>query len=52
MDDMIGVRFAEGDIDDLKKLVNAKVFMNLSDAVRDLTRRGMRDEIAKLEANT
>jgi hypothetical protein len=48
MDDTVGVRFAEGDIKDLELLVRFKVFMNVSDAVRDLTRRGIREELPKL----
>lgn len=48
MEDLIGVRFAECDIQDIELLVKSKVFMNASDAVRDLTRRGVRDELSKL----
>lgn len=48
MEDSVGVRFAECDVQELELLVRSKVFMSVSDAVRDLTRRGLRDEMSKL----
>jgi len=49
METTVGVRFTEVDIKDLENLVENKIFLNISDAVRDLTRRGVREELSRRE---
>lgn len=48
MDQQICARFPQSDIDEMDKLVQNNKYMNRSDAVRDLVRKGL--EILKSRA--
>jgi|GEM_PF-4732486 len=48
MDTQIGVRFPTSMVSEIDKLVEKEEYMNRSDAVRDLTRIGLRDRKVKM----